>query len=148
MVRLRIPSPRARGPADGLWQQTCFEAFIAVAGAGAYREFNFSPSGQWAAYAFADYRRPEAHHIVSASPHIDVRVSAGRLELTAVVDAAALPVNATSGTLCIGLSAVVESGDTIDGERSYWALCHPAREPDFHHRGGFVIELPPARPTA
>jgi hypothetical protein len=25
---------------------------------------------------------------------------------------------------------------------SYWALHHPAAEADFHHRGGFTIQVP------
>lgn len=57
MARLRIPAGVA-GRGDRLWEQTCFEAFIAPRGATAYVEFNFSPSGQWAAYAFSDYRQP------------------------------------------------------------------------------------------
>jgi hypothetical protein len=38
--------------AEELWQTTCFEAFMRVHGAEAYREWNFAPSGVWAAYAF------------------------------------------------------------------------------------------------
>ena len=32
VVRLRIPTPQPSRRADGLWQHTCFEAFIAVEG--------------------------------------------------------------------------------------------------------------------
>ena len=53
---LAIPEPLPPGPADGLWQHTCFEAFVGMAGSAAYREFNFSPSGQWAAYRFSAER--------------------------------------------------------------------------------------------
>src|SRR5690606_4833582 len=45
---LLLPAPQAPGPADGLWAHTCCEAFVAVAGETGYREYNFSPSGQWA----------------------------------------------------------------------------------------------------
>ena len=48
-----VAEPPAR--ADDLWRHTCFEAFVSGAG-GAYREFNFSPSGRWQAYAFSSYR--------------------------------------------------------------------------------------------
>ncbi|MGD2056793.1 MAG: hypothetical protein PVJ15_08295, partial [Gammaproteobacteria bacterium] len=54
---LRIPEWLAPRRADHLWRHTCFEAFV-MAGAGpGYREFNFSPSGEWAAYAFQGYRQ-------------------------------------------------------------------------------------------
>jgi hypothetical protein len=148
MVRLRIPSPHAPSRADGLWQHTCFEAFVALAGSDAYREFNFSPSGQWAAYAFAAYRRPVAAHAaptMAAAPRIEARLFAGHLDLTAIVPALALPAEAVEEPLQIGLAAVVESADTVDGERSYWALQHPAGRPDFHHREAFAIDLPACR---
>ena len=31
--------------------------------------------------------------------------------------------------------------ETVDGERSYWALAHPAGQPDFHHRDSFTLAL-------
>ena len=57
MARLRVPEQLAAECTDFLWEHTCFEAFISIPGDLAYREYNFSPSGQWAAYAFSDYRR-------------------------------------------------------------------------------------------
>src|SRR5262245_20356349 len=53
---LRIPSSKPAASIDGLWQHTCFEAFVSVQGDSAYREFNFSPSGEWAVYCFRSYR--------------------------------------------------------------------------------------------
>jgi len=55
-----LPSRRAAvvQRCDELWRHTCCELFaapvalVATAQGGAYREFNFSPSGDWAAYAF------------------------------------------------------------------------------------------------
>ena len=29
---LRLPTPMPHGPADGLWQHTCFEAFVGLTG--------------------------------------------------------------------------------------------------------------------
>ena len=37
---------------DNLWQSTCFECFLKGDGKEAYQEWNFSPSGDWAAYDF------------------------------------------------------------------------------------------------
>lgn len=52
----------APGFVSGLWQSTCFELFIAAAPhqgqATPYLEFNFSPSGDWALFAFTGYREP------------------------------------------------------------------------------------------
>ena len=53
---LRIPAARPPRVAERLWQHTCCELFVARAYEPGYREFNFSPSGEWAAYAFAAYR--------------------------------------------------------------------------------------------
>ncbi|MCM8613940.1 DOMON-like domain-containing protein [Accumulibacter sp.] len=144
MVRLRIPPPTAPGRADGLWEHSCFEAFIGIAGEPAYHEFNFSPSGEWASYAFAGYRQPVAVAESSPAPRLSARLSAGRLEVEALIAAAALPAHAAAATLQVGLAAVVEAADVVDGSHSYWALHHPAKLPDFHHRDGFRLELAPA----
>lgn len=142
MARLLIPANRSAERRDGLWEHTCFEAFIALAGEPAYREFNFSPSGQWAAYAFSAYRQPEKSPLLIEPPQISASLSAGRLILTARLEASSLPSRAGTAILQAGLSAVVESTDTQDGNRSYWALHHPLPHPDFHHRDGFTLELP------
>src|SRR3989337_36218 len=52
---LVLPARSEPGRGDDLWQSTCFELFLRGDGA-AYREYNFSPSGEWAAYAFDSYR--------------------------------------------------------------------------------------------
>jgi hypothetical protein len=44
VAQVLIPAPQPPVFTDGLWQHTCFEAFVAVEGETAYREFNFSPS--------------------------------------------------------------------------------------------------------
>ncbi|WP_313953250.1 DOMON-like domain-containing protein [Accumulibacter sp.] len=147
MARLLIPEPRTDGCADGLWEHTCFEAFVGVAGDPGYREFNFSPSGQWAAYAFSSYRQRDETLALLAPPRISARLFAGRLELEATLTPGMLPPTAAGTALQIGLAAVVEAADTIDGSHSYWALRHPAALPDFHHRHGFALELaPPQHP--
>ena len=142
MARLRIPPPESEGQCDGLWEHTCFEAFIGIAGASAYREFNFSPSGQWAAYAFSSYRQPEKMDRMSLAPQITTRLTAGHLNLLALVSKDALPTGAGPTYLQVGLSAIIESSDTLDGSRSYWALQHPTAHPDFHHRDSFTFEIP------
>jgi hypothetical protein len=136
--RLRIPPPAAMARADRLWEHTCFEAFVAAAGSEAYREFNFSPSGAWAAYDFDGYRR-NMRPADASDPAIRVRRDAHGHELEAALDAASLP----AGPLRLALSAVIEDRD---GARSYWALAHPAGEPDFHHPDSFALVLDRAGP--
>jgi hypothetical protein len=143
-ARLRIPAPQPPAAVDGLWEHTCFEAFIAVEGDAAYREFNFSPSGQWAAYGFSSYR-VRSEWATGQSPFIAFTRTEGQLLLEAVIAAADLPSNKAGKPLQFGLAAVLEADD---GSRSYWALHHPAARPDFHHRAGFacklaVLETPP-----
>jgi hypothetical protein len=131
---LRLPAPAAPGRADGLWRRTCCEAFVMAAPGPDYREFNFSPSGQWAAYAFTGYRAGGTD-LAMAAPAIACRTGKDDLELSARLPAAALP----AGRLRLGLSAVVEDAA---GGISYWALRHAPGQPDFHHTDAFVLELP------
>ncbi len=123
-----IPAPAMPDRIDGLWQATCFEAFVSI-GKTSYVELNFSPSGQWAAYRFINYR-----HGVS---ELDIRppeITFGGNRLTAVVELAA------HAGAALGLTAVIEHRS---GTRSYWALAHPnSNRPDFHVRDCFVAKLP------
>ncbi|HCK83449.1 MAG TPA: hypothetical protein DHW63_02685 [Hyphomonadaceae bacterium] len=136
LAAVRWPAPAASARADELWRSTCFEAFVQVQGASFYFEFNFSPSSQWAAYAFDSYRagmRPAE----TAAPEMGMRREDDRFELTAVV-AVAVPAHAP---LRVGLTAVVEAAS---GEKSYWALTHPPGKPDFHHSDCFALEITPS----
>lgn len=129
LARLRVPPPRPPAAAERLWQHTCCEIFVARSRGDAYHEFNFSPSGQWAAYAFRRYREGDA--VTVADPQIRVQASADALELAARI--AAPP-----GRLRVALCAVIEARD---GSLSYWALAHAPGKPDFHHAAAFALEL-------
>lgn len=130
IARLRIPEPIAPRAAERLWQHTCCELFVVRSGESGYFEFNFSPSGEWAAYEFGSYR--EGRRSLDLPPQIKVRRLAQRLELEALVSLKG------SGKLLIGLSSVVEEES---GALSYWALRHPPGKPDFHHRDAFAMQL-------
>jgi hypothetical protein len=131
---LRIPEPRSSRRADGLWRHTCFEAFVMAGEGPGYREFNFSPSGEWAVYSFHGYR--DGGELESElAPKIVARRTLNRLELEAQVCRGFLP---QGRPLRLGLSAVVEHAD---GARSYWALQHPPGKPDFHHPDSFAMQL-------
>lgn len=136
--QLRLPSPAPAGAADELWKHTCFEAFLAVRGEAAYREFNFSPSGQWAAYAFRAWRERIADFVPAATPLVEAEHSHERLILRARVPAALLPTAPPGTELQVGLAAVVEDRS---GKLEYWAVRHVAAQADFHARETFVLML-------
>ena len=131
---LLLPPATAPKPADNLWQHTCFEVFVASAGAPAYYEFNFSPSSEWAAYGFIGYREG-MRNLEIAAPLIEARSAANSYELSAALDVASLP----KGAWRVGLSAVIEQAS---GRKTYWALAHPSAKPDFHQADSFILELP------
>jgi len=135
---LRIASPRAPQRTDGLWQHTCFEAFIKASASSDYYEFNFSPSGEWAAYLFRSYRDGGRFDDDSIDPAISVNVEDDCLVLNAAIGLNRLPAIRSGARLLIGLSAVIEASD---GSLSYWALKHPSDKPDFHHPDSFALEL-------
>jgi len=137
--RLRLPEARAAERTDGLWQHTCFEAFVALAGEPAYYEFNFSPSTQWAAYRLASYREGMIPALEVAPPGIRVHREPTSMQLAATVALGGLATLAGPGPLRLALAAVVESES---GTLSYWALAHPREQPDFHHPDSFTIVLP------
>jgi hypothetical protein len=130
---LLIPPPAAPERTDGLWRHTCFEAFVRKEGEG-YEEFNFSPSGQWAAYAFSGYRAGMAPLDIPP-PLIETEVSEDSLLVRVTLQ------QERRGRCRIGLAAVIEEKG---GNISYWALNHPPGAPDFHHRDCFALDLPPA----
>jgi hypothetical protein len=136
-TQLRIPPPGAARRADGLWRHMCFEAFVAAANAPDYREFNFSPSGEWAIYHFTGYRAGLAPVTPAGDPAVEVRSTAERLVLDAGISAACLP-RAQGAMLTLALAAVIEDAA---GGLSWWASAHAGEKPDFHDRRGFVLQL-------
>jgi hypothetical protein len=87
---LRLPEPAPPLRADGLWKHSCFEAFIGHGGSGEYCEFNFSPSGAWAAYQFSGYRKGMAPWLKGAAPHIVQQLAGVTFELAVVLDLSGL----------------------------------------------------------
>lgn len=131
---------------DGLWQRTCCELFIrSDDGGSAYREFNFSPCGDWAAYDFEDYRVQGALPDVPA-PSMRASAGADGYALEVHLPAGCLPPRAVTVGWRLGLAAVLEVvSDAVsevgEGALSWWALRHPGARPDFHHRDGFVLSI-------
>ena len=136
--KLKIPATSSPRRTDRLWERTCFEVFIRADSDATYYEFNFSPSGEWAAYSFRNYREGEPMQDESCSPEIVVCREADRIELAAVVRLHPSLTVRPGALLRIGLSAVIEAND---GTLSYWALKHAGAKPDFHHPDSFALAL-------
>ncbi|HEX3424212.1 MAG TPA: DOMON-like domain-containing protein [Sphingomicrobium sp.] len=123
-----IPPPSSPVRTDGLWESTCFEAFIGT-GATSYIELNFAPSGEWAAYSFAAYRQ--------GMRELDIAPPAIGFENNRLIATASLAAEPGSP---LSLTAVIK---LKSGVRGYWALAHPEGDrPDFHARDCFVAKLP------
>ncbi len=133
---LVVPAPLHPHPrCDELWQHTCFEAFIAKPGEERYWELNLAPSGAWNVYQLDGYRR---------NLRTDRRYGPVPLFWQAETTQASLEARFTlpdelvveTRNLTIGLAVVLETGMS---SLSYWALCHPGPEADFHRRDGFSL---------
>jgi len=162
---IRWPEPLAPGAArraDGLWRHTCFEAFATAPGAagaasGPYLEFNFAPSGAWAAYRFDGYRAGMRNEPLPLEPRVTIHDRDGerRIEIACPWPAPlaggahegaesgggadrGMGPRAQASRIRLGLSAVLEAAD---GSLSYWALRHPPGRPDFHNAAGFQLEV-------
>ena len=129
---LVVPPFHGRGRGDELWKTTCFELFL-YDGAGRYREFNFSPNGQWAAYAFSGYRIADGNFEPRQIPEIKHEMGANQFVLTVFIDRADL-----QGAETAALAAVIEEKG---GRPSYWGLAHNGLKPDFHDPACFRIPL-------
>ena len=131
--RFVIPEADEPSRKDELWKATCFEAFLRPLAQDRYTEWNFAPSGDWAAYDFTSYRDGMAKAEVGQPPYIRMEDNLTWWTLGATI---AIPADVNWE---LGLAAVLEEKD---GTKSYWALAHPSDKPDFHDPGCFAARLP------
>ena len=128
--------PEIGGPVehtDGLWEHTCFEAFVGPVDELGYAEFNFTTSLQWAAYQFDGYR-------VGMRKLENVEIHGSGQPGLGKADAYFLAPNlAVTCKWRLNVAAVIEAKD---GTKSYWALAHAPGPPDFHNRDCFIATLP------
>jgi hypothetical protein len=136
--RLAIPVAGPSQRADDLWKQSCFEAFLQADGGGGYLEFNFSPSGNWAAYRFAGRRRGRESPELMA-PRMEVRRGPDWLAMHIQLLLTGIAEFAHDKPVSAGLTAVIEDEH---GGLSYWALAHGAAQPDFHDPATFTLRMP------
>ena len=119
-AKLVVPPPAAPERAEDLWRTTCFELFV-TGGGKSYREFNFSPSGQWAAYEFDDYRAGMRN--IEARLETELYQEKNELQLSIEIKAE------FSNPAFVGLTAVIEE---TDGVLRYWSSAFAPGKPDFH----------------
>ena len=131
--RFRLPDADEPARRDELWRTTCFEAFLEREGADEYIEWNFAPSGDWAAYGFTAPRTGMAAADIDCPPYLRMEDNLTWWTLGATI---AIP---SRQCFNLGLSAVIEEKD---GTKSYWALAHGGATPDFHDPTCFRARLP------
>jgi hypothetical protein len=136
IARLRLPAPAEALRADGLWQHSCFELFLQAGHAESYHEFNFAPSGAWAAYRFTGRRHGRSASQILA-PRIECARQPESFAMSATLPLAGLPECAQA--LRAGLAAVIEDER---GQLAYWALAHRSTQPDFHDPASFTMQVP------
>ena len=115
----------------GLWEDTCFEFFLANGSERSYVEFNFSPSGDWQVFRFSDYR--SARQVDSAwAPH-----DFSRRPVTPTAQRFTFSMRSITGVWpeypLLQAAAVIRQRE----EMLYYALSH-GRTPDFHLRDHFI----------
>lgn len=122
---------------DELWKNTCFEAFLQIPESSEYCEFNFSPSGHFAAYHFSSYRTGMKPILNFGTPQIRMSMNNSHsLEFSASMT---LPEPwASAPLLSAAITSVIEEKNS---GVSYWAIRHKLGRPDFHDSAGFVVSL-------
>jgi hypothetical protein len=121
---------------DDLWQGTCFEAFLAVAGSQPYWEINLAPTGDWNVYHLSGYRQNLEPELAFETFPFTSQRTTSTFQLDACVDLD--PIGPGREGLEVALAAMIKHRS---GALSHWALAHPAVKADFHHRGGFALRL-------
>ncbi len=130
--------PLAAAPSrkNRLWEQTCFECFLASVGACRYWELNLSPAGHWNVYRFEDYRRGMGEETAIRS--LPFRVHGGQDWLRISLELDLSSILAGENALDVGVSAVILSRG---GGLTHHALAHAGPQADFHRRDGFIRSL-------
>ena len=138
LTKLVIP-----GPADiptrreNLWEETCFEFFLAAGDSKRYWEFNLSPAGHWNIYRFNSYRKGMQAETAFTSLPFMVQRRPDALHFSLGFDLTRI-IPVSDHTVEAGIAAVLKP---VRGNMIYWALTHPAAKADFHRRDSFIVEL-------
>lgn len=134
---LILPSASSTERRDGLWEHTCFEAFVGQPGQLGYWEINLSPNGDWNFYHLSGYRENLKPDDALNKLPITLHKNASGLELSCTVPLSS--VIDPDSPLEISLTAVLEH--PTEG-CSFWAWKHSGKEADFHLRESFTALAP------
>ena len=116
---------------DGLWNHTCFEAFLNPFGMGQYYELNFSLKPAWNQYQFDRYRYPQPPN---KGNDFELKTLVwDQFESRLIVE---LKNNTKFRKFKVGLTAVLEEKSLT---KHYCALAHKGAKPDFHLLESFTI---------
>lgn len=137
LAELAIPAP-ADLPArkNGLWEETCFEFFLAVKNSPQYWEFNLSPAGHFNVYRFQACRQGRQEETAFRSLPFSVQSRPDSLLLALKIDLERIV--PADQALKVAIAAVIK---LLDGQATYWALTHPGPKADFHRRDCFIVDL-------
>lgn len=137
LTEINIAAP-ANPPSrkDELWQDTCFEFFVGIAGSPRYWEFNLSPAGDWNVYRFDGYRQGMQRETAFTTLTFWVEQQADIVTLNLDVDLEKIIL--LDQVLDVAITTVVRQKN---GHLTYWALAHKGAEADFHLRDSFIIRL-------
>lgn len=137
LAELMVPAPAdVRLRKNGLWEETCFEFFLAPVTSERYWEFNLSPSGHWNVYRFTSCRQGMREETAYVALPFSVLLYSDFLKLSLEVELDKIV--PADQSLNIGISAVTK---TLNGRMTFWALSHPGPQPDFHQRDTFIIDF-------
>ncbi|NJP09699.1 MAG: DOMON-like domain-containing protein [Leptolyngbyaceae cyanobacterium RU_5_1] len=130
------------GPSDSptrqhnLWEDTCFEFFVAIQGRDRYWEFNLSPAGHWNVYRFDGYRQGMQEELAFTMLPFSVQLQPNVLSL--VLDLSLDGIASAEQILEVAIATVIK---TKDSGVTYWALSHCEPQADFHRRDSFTIAV-------
>ncbi len=133
-----VPRGFSHRSQEDLWRRTCLEFFLYDQN-GRYREFNFAPAGDWAAFQFASYRKLIGDYVPEVEPKIDYQRGPQMMTVTV-----RLPARLLDGVKSASLCAVIEEEG---GHHSLWSLTHRREEPDFHDPMSFAIRFGQSQPA-
>ena len=121
---------------DNLWENTCFEVFIAKPERADYWEYNISPSQNWAVFHFTEYRLSKNDEL--SIGNIDVTTHFTPPNQYTIQSQLPLVEALYAKNLQVGISTILQ-----DREKTiyYYALAHQRQNPDFHVRDSFTLLL-------
>lgn len=133
LIQKQSEAPNRR---KNLWENTCFEFFIAPKGLPQYWEFNLSPSGNWNVYHFQHYRAGMREEVTFESLPFNIQHQSESLQLNVTCDMG--KIMHSSQPIEIAISSVIKHKHD---ELSYWALTHCDSKANFHMRDSFILEV-------